>query len=65
MRTDYWVVEGTRTHGPEKGSPVRCVVEAVGLETEEEARLFGAGQLRGMGFAVKDVRVARTSEELK
>ncbi len=54
----HWIVEGTRTRPSEKrGERVRCVVESQELSTRDEARLFGAGQLRGMGYVVTDVQV--------
>lgn len=33
------------------------MVESDDVSTKAEARLYGAGQLRGMGYAVRDVRV--------
>lgn len=55
-----WIVEGMRTYGPHRGKPIRCVIESDEPLTPDQAFWFGAGQLRGMGFAVKDLRVERT-----
>lgn len=51
----HWKVTGAQANGER----IVAVCETHDLKNQHDALLFGAGQLRGMGFAVTDARAER------